>query len=176
MKDLKIIPLILIILTVLARLLPHPANFAPITALALFGTSYFPKKYALVIPFAALLISDFFIGFYGVQMLAVYLSFGLICLIGLWLKSDRNIKNIVLSSVASSILFYLVTNLVFIYSNSLYPKTIEGQIQSYIAAIPFFRGTLLGDLFYTSLLFGAYELSFRVSKKYISSKINSILF
>lgn len=176
MSNLRLMPLILIIFAVLARLVPHPLNFAPITALALFGGVYLPRKYAFIIPFGALLISDFFIGFYGLQMYAVYLSFGLISLVGLWLKNHKKVFNVVFSSIFSSVLFYLITNLVFLYSNSLYPKTFEGQIQSYIAALPFFRGTLFGDLFYTGVFFGGFEFLKALSKKYLSVKLLKILF
>lgn len=176
MNNLKLMPITLIIFAVLMRLLPHPANFAPITALALFGGTYLPKKYAFVIPFAALFISDFFIGFYGTQMLAVYISFGIISLIGILLRNHKNIFNTFFAAITSSVLFFLITNLVYVYSNSLYPKTFEGQILSYISALPFFRGTLLGDLTYTGIFFGSYELIFRLSKKFLSKKLSSIFF
>ena len=71
-----LIPLLLIALGFIARLLPHPANFAPIGAIALFSGLYLPKRWAIILPLAIMLISDIFVGFYAWQiMLAVYLSF-----------------------------------------------------------------------------------------------------
>lgn len=168
----KVFPLLIILLAVLLRLLPHPANVAPITALALFGGVYLERKFAFILPVAAMLISDYFIGFYGMEMLFVYGSFLISGLIGLWIKSHKNIKTIVGGSLLASVLFYLITNFgVWADPRSWYSKDIVGLIDSYIAAIPFFRNTLVGDLFYTGVFFGGYELIFRIAKKYLPLKI-----
>ncbi|HYC80083.1 MAG TPA: DUF6580 family putative transport protein, partial [Candidatus Binatia bacterium] len=79
-------------------------------------------------------------------------------LIGLWLKNHKTVWNVVGASIASSVIFFLVTNLPFVHSVSLYPYTLDGTITSYINALPFFKNTILGDLFYVSVFFGAYEL------------------
>lgn len=173
MKDLKLIPLLLITFAVLSRLLPHPANFAPISAVALFGAVYLPKKFAFILPLSAMLISDFFIGFYGMEMLFVYGSFLITGAIGLYLKNHKNAFSIVVASFISSILFYLITNFgVWVTPGSMYEANIKGLIQSYVMAIPFFRNTLLGDLSYTGLLFGTYELLFVLSKRYFKGLVN----
>ena len=89
----------LILLAALSRLLPHPMNFAPITAIALFGGVYLDKKHAFLVPLAAMLISDFFIGFYaGIEW--VYGSFAAIGLIGLWLRNHRGIARTVAATLA----------------------------------------------------------------------------
>lgn len=148
-----------ILLGAILRVVPHPGNFAPIAALALFGGAHLNKKYALLVPLAAMVVSDFFIGFDSlVSRAMVYGSFLAIGLIGLWLKNHRNIYAIVGASLASSIIFFLVTNLPFVHTASLYPYTLDGTITSYINALPFFKNTVLGDLFYTSVFFGAFEL------------------
>lgn len=170
MKELKLIPIILIAFAVLSRLLPHPANFAPITALALFGGVYLPKKYAFVIPIFGMLISDYFIGFYGISMILTYFSFFVSGLIGLWLKNHKSILNIFGSSLISSIIFFLITNQVFFYPHTFYTKDLAGLLNSYYMGIPFFKNTLLGDLFYIGVLFGLYELGFYFSKKFLSKK------
>lgn len=142
------------------RILPHPANFAPIAAIALFGAVYLKdKRQALVLPLMAMVISDFFIGFDSVQSrLMVYGSFLLIGLIGLWVRNHKNVFTVVGGSLFGSTLFYLITNCVIFYSTKMYPHTFAGQIASYTNALPFFRNTLLGDLFYVTILFGTYEL------------------
>ena len=141
------------------RVIPHPANFAPIGAVALFGGVYLNKRYALFLPLAAMIISDFFIGFDSMQSrLMVYGSFLLIGLIGLAIRNRKNIFTVIGGSVLGSTLFYIITNCVIFYSTKMYPHTLAGQLASYTNALPFFRNTLLGDLFYVGVLFGSFEL------------------
>jgi len=148
-----------ILLGAVLRVIPHPANFAPIAGLALFGGAHLNRKYALLVPLAAMVLSDVFIGFDGlVSRVTVYGSFLVAGLIGLWLKGRVNFYTVVGASLASSVIFFLVTNLPFVHPASLYPYTLEGTLLSYANALPFFRNTLLGDLFYTAVFFGAYEL------------------
>jgi hypothetical protein len=143
----------------LLRVIPHAANFAPIGAMALFGGVYLNKRHALLLPLLAMMASDVFLGFDSLQSrLTVYGSFLAIGLIGLAVRNHKNIWTIVGGSLAGSTLFYLVTNLVWIYPAKMYPHTLAGQVASYTNALPFFRNTLIGDLFYVAVLFGAYEL------------------
>lgn len=149
----------LIFLGVVMRFLPHPANFAPIAAIGLFSGCYLKKWYAYALPLAAMLISDMFIGFYSWKiMLSVYLSFALIGLIGTWLKNHKNTRVIVGSAFLGSVCFFLITNFAVWAFSPLYPHSWDGLVMCYTAAIPFFRNTILGDLFYTGVLFGSYEL------------------
>lgn len=148
----------LILLAALSRLLPHAPNVAPITALALFSGVYLDKKHAFIIPIAALLISDIFLGFYsGLEW--VYGSFLAIGFIGLWLRSHPGVLPTMAATLAGSVLFFIVTNFgVWIASPGLYPHTLEGLGLCYTAAIPFFRNTLLGDAAYVASMFGLFEL------------------
>ena len=150
-----LIALLLIIFAALSRFIPHPPNFAPIAAMALFGGVYFDKRFALLVPLAAMLLSDYFIGFHNV-ILFVYGSFLLVGLIGLWLKRNKKVRWIVGASIGSSILFFLITNF-GVWLMGAYPPTLAGLAECYVAAIPFFRNTLVGDLFYVAVLFGLYE-------------------
>jgi hypothetical protein len=102
-------------------------------------------------------VSDLFLGFHA-SMPMVYASLILAGLIGMWLKHHKSIPTVLIASVGSSILFFLLTNFNYWYATALYPKTLEGFFQSYIMALPFFRNSLLGDLFYTGVFFGGYEL------------------
>jgi hypothetical protein len=141
------------------RVIPHPGNFAPIAAIALFGAVYLNKKYALILPLAAMAVSDFFIGFDSLQSRAiVYGSFLLIGGIGYWLRNHKSVWTVVGASLVSSVIFFLISNLPFVHAQSLYPYTWAGTMTSYMNGLPFFRNTLLGDLFYTTTFFGAYEL------------------
>lgn len=153
-----ILPVILIILGAGARLVPHPANVAPIAAIALFGAMYLPRRMALVLPLIALFISDLMIGWYELpMMLSVYGSFLIIGLIGLAVRKRKNVVTIVGGTLLGSVLFYIITNGVGWMFGSLYPHTAAGLIESYTMAIPFFRNTLLGDLFFVGLLVGSKE-------------------
>ena len=151
---------VLILFGVILRFLPHPANFAPIAAIGLFSGCHLKKKYAFLLPLAAMLISDYFIGFYSWKiMISVYLSFALIGLIGVQIGNHKTVYTVLGGSLLGSVLFYLITNFAVWVFGSLYPHTWAGLLWCYTAAIPFFRNTVLGDLFYVSTLFGAYELA-----------------
>lgn len=145
-----------------SRLIPHPPNFAPITAVALFGGAYFhDRRLAFLVPLCALFLSDLVIGFYS-QMYVVYGSFSLIVSIGLLLRKRRQPLAIAGAALAGSILFFIITNFGVWALGSLYPKTSAGLMACYLAAIPFFQNTLLGDAVYTAILFGG----FRVAERY----------
>jgi len=153
------IALLLILVGVSLRLLPHLPNFTPIAAIALFGGVYFSKKIALTTPLLAMLISDIFLGFYRpILMVFVYGSFLLCSVLGFWLKRHKNCYTICGSSILGAVLFFLITNLAVWGFTPWYPKTFSGLIQCYLMALPFFKNTLLGNLFYVSCFFGAYEI------------------
>jgi hypothetical protein len=151
-----------ILAAALSRLLPHPDNFTPIAAMALAGGVYLEKRFALIIPIAALVISDFFIGFHN-TILFVYGSFVLIGLLGLWLKSHKRILPVLATAFVSSMLFFVITNFgVWLTGGGwFYPKNLQGLAECYLMAIPFFRNTLAGDMVFTGVLFGLFELSLR---------------
>ncbi|KKQ27273.1 MAG: hypothetical protein US42_C0011G0011 [Candidatus Magasanikbacteria bacterium GW2011_GWC2_37_14] len=160
-----LIPVLLIVLGFSARLLPHPANFAPIGAIALFGALYLPKKYALIVPIIAMFISDIFIGFYSWQiMLAVYTSFVLMGVIGLLVRNKKSFSTILGGTLLGSVLFFLITNFAVWAFGTMYAHNFSGLIQSYTMAIPFFKNSLLGDIFYVTILVGSYELLNLTSK------------
>jgi len=154
-----LIGLIFILIGVGLRLLPHPPNFAPIAAIALFGGVYFSRKIALILPMAAMIISDIFIGYYEFSLMAfVYGSFLLCVVLGFWLKKHKKWYTVGGSAILSAILFFLITNFAVWAFTPWYTKTIFGLIQCYLMALPFFKNTLLGDLFYVTAFFGTYEM------------------
>jgi len=150
---------VLILLAAATRFLPHPANFTAIGAMALFGSARLSdKRLALIIPIATMLLSDLFIPF-GFNP-SVYFSFVLIGLLGLALRNTNKVLPILAGSLASSIIFFAITNFaVWMGENgNMYAKTIDGLWMCYTAAIPFFWNGLAGDLFFTVVLFGSYQL------------------
>jgi hypothetical protein len=148
----------MIFIAAFVRLIPHPPNFAPVAAMALFGGAYFSKKWAaFLVPLVAMLVTDLILGFHS-AMWAVYLSFVIIVGIGMLMIKQKKVSNIFLASVSASVMFFVVTNFAVWASGIYYPKDLSGLAASYTAAIPFFHYTLLGDLFFVALMFGSYEL------------------
>ena len=148
----------IIVALALFRLLPHWPNVSPVAAMALFGGVYYAdRRLAFVVPFAALLVSDMLLGFHN-TMLFVYAGFALTVVIGFLLKNRLTFTNIAFAVVGSSVLFFLVTNFGAWMTSALYTKTAAGLMQAYLAGIPFFQNTLLGNLAYTAIIFGGYHL------------------
>ena len=142
-----------------SRLIPHPPNFTPIAALALFGgTSFAEKRAAFFVPLAGLFLSDLALGFYAITPV-VYASFALIVCLGFWLRQRQSFWRITSASIVGAILFFVVTNFGVWAFETLYPKNFTGLVDCYIAAIPFFGNTLSSDLFYSAILFGGLALA-----------------
>ena len=141
------------------RLVPHPPNFSPIDAMALFSGAYLGRRsIAFVAPIAALLLSDVVLGFYH-GMATVYATVALIVVIGWWLSSRRTPLRIGAAAVVSSVTFFVITNFGMWLFSGFYPLTYAGLVACYTAAIPFFQNTVAGDLFYTVLLFGGFRVA-----------------
>lgn len=162
----------LIALAVISRIIPHPHNFTPIGAIALFGSAYFSQKWlAAVVPFVAMWLSDLFLnnvvyarmfpdyydGFQWFGSLWVYASFFLISLMGMVSLRKVSLLRIGGSALASSVLFFLITNFAVWYGSAQYPQSLAGLAACYGMAIPFFSNTVLGDLVYAGVLFGVFE-------------------
>src|SRR5260370_24580041 len=169
MRDLKEKPpmsrprFVILALIVLAaagsRLIPPPPNLASITAVALFGGAYLTdKRLALIVPLAALLLSDLVLGFYS-HMEIVYGSFLLVVCLGFLLQRKRSVLRIAGAALAGSVVFFVVTNFGVWVFGSLYPKTATGLLACYVAGIPFFQNTLAGDALYTTVLFGGFAVA-----------------
>lgn len=134
------------VVAILSRLIPHMPNFTAVTATALFAGRFFNRKaLAYALPLAVMIISDMFLGFYTISLF-VYASFALVVLIG-QLSRKMNLFTV----LASSLAFFALSNFgVWILA---YPKTIEGFMACYTAALPFLRASILGDLFYAAVLY-----------------------
>lgn len=160
----------IILAAAISRLIPHPYNFAPIGAMSLFGAAYFSdKKFSFLMPLLAMFLSDLLInnilyssyyqsftlftpGFYW-----IYGALALIVLTGMFLLKKVSFTRVLGGSLAASVIFFAVTNFGVWMSNPAYPQTIQGLILCYEAAIPFFHNTVLGDFFYSGVLFGGFE-------------------
>lgn len=151
---------VLIVLAAASRLLPHPANFAPIGALGLFAGAYANRGTAWAVPLLTLLASDAILGFYNpLSMAFVYSGFAISSLLGCrFLRQERTSWRLGACSLGSGISFFLLSNF-GCWVTGMYAHTWSGLGQCYVMAIPFFGNTLLGDVFYTVVLFGMYELA-----------------
>lgn len=145
------------------RIAPHPDNFAPIGAMALLSGAALPGAQAFAVPLAALVLSDAVLGFYP-GWIWVYGSFILIVLIGMTLRARRTALRVGGAAIGSSILFFVVTNFGE-WLGPLYPHTLAGLRADFIAAIPFFRNTVLSDLVYSLAFFGIYEGAARMAQR-----------
>ena len=142
------------------RIVPHPMNFTPIGALALFGGAYFSSKRAAVaVPLLSLVAGDIFTGFHWL-IPYVYASFLVSVAIGFWLRRKKSASRIGAATVAGAIQFFLVSNFA-LWASSIgsYPKNLSGLAECYIAGLPLFWNTLAGDAFYVALLFGGMALA-----------------
>ncbi len=163
---------LIILLAALSRLLPHPPNFTPIGAMALFGAAYFTQRYySLLIPIISMWLSDLvlnnvvygqyfdhFVWFYD----GFYFTYGAFILIGLTgflLLKNVKVQTILLGSLSASIVFFLISNFGVWATGKMYPKNLDGLIACYSAGLPFFKNTLMGDLVYCGVLFGSFEFA-----------------
>lgn len=152
----------IIILAAALRILPHPWNFTPVGAMALFsGAMLRNRKLAFLFPLLALFAGDVFIGFHKL-MPVVYASFLVSVAIGFWLRERRGVVRVGAATLFGAIQFFLVTNFAVWAADGLaYPHNVAGLIACYAAGVPFFWNTLAGDAFYAALFFGGFALAER---------------
>ena len=159
----------LIVLAALTRLLPHPPNFSPVEAIALFGGAYFASRtWAVLVPLAGMFVSDLVLGavmggtyfeyFATPSFWVVYACIALTSLMGFGLRGKVTAPRVLGYSLAGSVLFFLVTNFGTWATGTMYPHNAQGLMAAYVAGIPFFQWTVLGTLFYSALLFGGFAL------------------
>jgi hypothetical protein len=153
----------LILLAAASRFIPHPPNFTALGALALFAGTYVSnKRWAVIVPLIAMFISDVIFeitsgtGFHK-QLPFVYLSYSLVAVLGFWQRGRVSRPTVMVGSLLSSLLFFFVTNF-GVWVTGGYEFSWNGLVTCYVAAIPFFKGTVMGDLFFNFILFAGYAL------------------
>lgn len=164
--------ILMVFIAAFSRLIPHPPNFTPIGGMALFGAAYFSRKYlSFIVPLAAMWLSDlvynnlilpnqfpeYYSGFQLVGSLWVYGAIALTVFIGFKLLKDIKVTHVASAALIGAVAFYLITNFGVWATGLTYPKTGAGLLACYAAGIPFFGYTLLGNLLYSAVLFGAFE-------------------
>lgn len=149
------------------RLIPHPWNFTAIAAMALFGGAHFSSRWqAYAVTFGSLLLTDLVLGFHS-TMIWVYAAFALTIVIGQVFAKEGGVARVAGSALAASFLFFIITNFGVWASMDMYTKDLQGLSQCYIMALPFLQNQILGDLFYSGVLFGGYAL---LARKYPALK------
>jgi len=149
---------LMIVLAAAVRIGPHPWNFTPIGAMALFsGAMFRDRRFAFLFPLAALFAGDLFVGLYWL-MPAIYASFLMNVLIGRWLAGHRSVARIGGAVFAGALQFFLVTNAAMWLAYDNFPRTLAGLGACYLVGLPLFGNTLGGDAFYAMLLFGLFAL------------------
>jgi uncharacterized protein DUF6580 len=171
-----LLALVIIVIAAALRIAPHPWNFTPVGAMALFsGAVLKDRRLAFFVPVVALFAGDIFIGLYTYKlMLVVYSSFLVSVAIGFWLRDRRTIARIGAATLAGAIQFFVVTNFAVWASGLSYPRTGAGLIACYVAGIPFFWNTLAGDAIYAVLLFGGFALAERLVPAFREPQTNSV--
>ena len=154
------------VILALGRIIPHPPNFTPILATAIYTPYMVNDKWiAVLIPLSAMFIADIIIGFHP-YMLWVYGAIGLSTLISSWsMRFNKKYIQLGVMAILSSILFFIITNFAVWAIWDYYPKTIDGLIICYIKAIPFFQNTLLGTIIYTAII----TLTIQKGKQYANN-------
>jgi len=165
--------IVIIALAALSRILPHPPNVTPVAAMGIFGAAYFTsKRLAYLIPFLALFVSDlilnnFFLrAFYpeahGIIWFTkisvfVYLGFALTIFASQFLLKKIKFSNIVLATVLSSLIFFIVSNLGVWLTVTNVTTSFAGLIEVYVAGLPYFLNSIIGNFFFVALFFGIAE-------------------
>lgn len=164
---------IAILLAAFSRIFPHPPNFTPIAAMALFGGACFnDKRVAFIVPLISMALSDFTLHFisgigWHSTILYVYASFILITCIGIYLRRNMCVRNVILGSLISSIIFFLITNF-GVWATEGFTGGFSGLVTIYVLGIPFYNNdifgsflfnTVAGDLFYCAILFGSFYVA-----------------
>lgn len=168
---LKLFPIVAVIgVLAVYRLLPHPWNFTPVMATAIVGGLYLNRWVAVVLPLGAMFAADLVLGLDWVVTPSIYLSILIAVWLGQWVARKREsgvrfVGYVGGSTLAASIVFFLLSNFAVWLSSGLYPLTGEGLVTCYGMAIPFFGNSVLGDGIFTLVLVGAYETLARVQAR-----------
>ncbi len=170
-------------LIALSRLIPHPPNFTPVIAMAVFMPYLTRNVYsAMLVPLLAMFVSDLYLGFHS-SMFWVYISILLGTTLSHYTMSiKKTYVHLGSNALVSSTIFFVITNFAVWMSGTMYPLTLDGLIICYTMAIPFFGNTLAGTLFYVSLLGLVSYSATNISRRYtddeenITSSLNIIAF
>lgn len=130
-----------------SRFLPHPPNFTNLIALSFYVPLIFGRKYISLV-FFSFIITDFFIGFHK-TIFFTWISIIIIGYMSTLLKGM--IKDRIKGVFLSMIVFFVLSNF-GVWLSGMYTYNIEGLINCYIMAIPFFGNTILSTIIYSTII------------------------
>ncbi len=161
-------------------------NFSPLAAIALCSAAYFPRRIAMALPLAALLLSDialnifYKVPFFTGEIIPRYLALALICVIGFAMRGKVRLPGLLAGSFAGSLLFFVITNTGSWLSDPAYAKTAAGWLQAltvgtgnpaYPPTIWFYRHTLVSDLAFTLLFFACIAFGNRKAEQPVQAAV-----
>lgn len=175
----KITVFSIIVLAVISRLIPHPYNFAPFGAIALFsGAMIGHRMTALLLPCLAAWVSGVILNntlyaamfpeftWFDYNIVWQSMAYVLTGLVGIaMLKNNASVIRLGSAAVISSLIFFVVSNFGYWTTGLFYTKDVPGLVACYVSALPFYPASLAGDLLYTGAMFGIY---FLVQKRFLS--------
>lgn len=162
----NIVILFLTVIGILSRLLPHPPNFTPVSAVGLFGGAFINSRWvSFLLPILIMFVSDLILGFHTL-MPTIYGLMLINVIIGHYLKDNVSVLSVGSASLLSSTIFFLGSNFMVWLGSGYHPQDLNGLLMCYVMALPFFHYTVLGDLFYCMVLFGSWSwVSSRIEVK-----------
>jgi hypothetical protein len=155
---------LVVLVAVLTRFIPHMPNFSPVFAALLFGGAHLKRRDAIWYPVALLAVSDFLLTTLVYRMRVgwgqsiIWLAFAVVVLIGYWLRKHESVGSVGFAALAGPTAFFVISNFGVWLSGHMYPATWDGLVTCYVAALPFYRNSLLASVAYTAVLFGANEI------------------
>lgn len=157
-KTLLLTTLSMIFIAALSRLIPHAPNFTAVIGMALFAGATLPNRWlAVLVPVTALFISDLLLGLHK-EMFFIYIPFALIALAASFAPSlKKSWMRVGFSSLAASLFFFAVSNMGVWLISGMYARTAQGLANCYLMALPFLGNQIVGDMFFSALLFGVWS-------------------
>jgi hypothetical protein len=167
---------VLILIAAFSRIIPHPYNFSPLVAIALFGGSQFKNKFAaMMLPVMAYFVSDISfaiaggVGFYGISQFFVYGAMLIVTILGMNMKDTKPLR-VLGYTLSGSAIFWMISNFgvwaanYFANGTAMYEPGLTLGL-TYLRALPFYNtysnelffSALCGDIFYSALIFGAFS-------------------
>lgn len=172
MKQTRTLIISLLVVGIGSRLMPHYPNFTAVGAVSIFAAAFAGRRsVAVIIPYLVMLLSDLILnniiyarlypadyaGFIFLYRGALwsYAAFGLIVMFGYTLfKGGVDMQKVIFGALGASIIFFLFSNFGVWAATGAYPINFQGLMTCYIAGLPFLLNQILGDLFYSLILFG----------------------
>lgn len=153
---------LLVLIGVVGRMCQPAWSFTPLAAIAIFAGYYFANRsVAILVPLTAMALSDLWLPAYGHGgvMAVVYAALVLPVVFGGQLRRKMSVGRLGVFGFVPAVIFFLTTNFAVWLFEASYAATAGGLLACYVAALPFFRSMLVGDLFYTAVVFGCYALA-----------------